>query len=231
MLNRVLNCLIGCAIVLSASPASAQDPRVEIGATLGWTISDGVSGDTVVVPGLGSFNTIEPKDGVSWGLRVGFFVNPQTEVGFLFNRQFSTLLVVGTTAVSPGASTKVELGDEAVRNYHAYFAYNFGASDAKLRPYVLAGLGATQYGKVEAQLGNQQRDIGGTSRFSTTWGGGLKFQTSEKVGLRLEGRWTPTFIKADAVGWWCDPFWGCYVISDAQYANQLDLAGGVSVRF
>ena len=74
-------------------------------------------------------------------------------------------------------------------------------------------------------------NIGGSSRFSSTWGGGLKFQSSEKVGFRLEGRWTPTFIKADAIGWWCDPFWGCYVVSNAQYSNQLDLAGGVSVRF
>jgi opacity protein-like surface antigen len=230
MLSRVLHGVIGCAIVLSASPASAQDPRVEIGATLGWTISDGVSGQAVTVPGAGSFDSIAPKDAVSWGLRVGFFVNPKTEVGFLFNRQFSDLEVGGTTEVVGGA-TRVDLGDLAVRNYHVYFAYNFGEADAKMRPYVLGGLGATQYSKVEAQLGNQRRDIGGTSRFSSTWGGGLKFQTSEKVGLRLEGRWTPTFIKADAIGWWCDPFWGCYVVSDAQYSNQLDLAGGVTVRF
>jgi len=158
--------------------------------TLGWTISDGVSGETVVVPGAGSFNSVAPKDAISWGLRLGFFVDPKMEVGFRFNRQFSALEVGGTTEVVGGA-TKVDLGDAAVRNYHAYFAYNFGEPDAKVRPYVLAGLGATQYGKVEAQLGNQQRDIGGASRFSSTWGGGLKFHSSEKVGFRLEGRWTP----------------------------------------
>jgi opacity protein-like surface antigen len=230
MFNRVLQCVVGCAIVFSASTASAQAPRVELGATLGWTISDGVSGDPVVVPGAGTFNSIDPKDAVSWGLRLGFFVSPNAEVGFLFNQQHSALEVGGTTAVAGGA-TKVELGDEAVRNYHGYVAYNFGESDAKVRPYVLAGLGATQYGEVDATLGNQQRTIGGTSRFSSTWGGGIKLQTSDRIGLRLEGRWTPTFIKSDAVGWWCDPFWGCYVVANAQYSNQLDFAAGVTLRF
>ena len=46
----------------------------------------------------------------------------------------------------------------------------------------------------------------------------------KNVGIRLEGRWTPTYIKSDATGWWCDPYWGCYVTGDAQYSNQFELA-------
>jgi opacity protein-like surface antigen len=230
MLNRVVQCVVACAIALAAAPASAQDPKVEVSTTLGWTISDGVTGDSVTVPGAGTFNSVDPKDALSWGLRVGFFVSPQAEVGFLFNQQYSALEVGGQTEVV-GGPTKVELGDAAVRNYHGYFAYNFGEPNEKVRPYVLVGVGATQYGSVDAQLGNVQREIGGNSRFSTTFGGGIKFQTSDHIGLRLEGRWTPTFIKSEAVGWWCDPFWGCYVIGDAQYSNQFDMAGGVTFRF
>lgn len=230
MLHRVIQCVVAAAILLSASVASAQDPKIEVSTTLGWTISDGVTGDPVTVPGAGTFNSIGPKDAVSWGLRAGFFVTPQAEVGFLFNTQFSGLAVGGVTGVTGGA-TKVNLGDESVRNYHAYFAYNFGESDAKVRPYVLGGLGATQYGAVDAQLGSVQRNIGGNTRFSSTWGGGVKINTSDRVGFRIEGRWTPTFIKAEAVGWWCDPFWGCYVVSNAQYSNQFDMAAGVNFRF
>jgi opacity protein-like surface antigen len=230
MLKRVLQCVIGCAMACSATPAWAQDPRVEVGATLGWTLSDGVSGDSVTVPGAGTFNRIDPKDAISWGLRVGFLVTPNAEVGFLFNQQFSALEVGGTSAV-PGGPTTIELGDETVSNYHGYFAYNFGELNAKVRPYLMGGLGATQYGEVDASLGTQQRQIGGTSRFSTTFGGGLKIQPNPRVGFRLEGRFTPTYIKSDAVGWWCDPFWGCYVVSNAQYANQFDLAGGITFRF
>ena len=59
---------------------------------------------------------------------------------------------------------------------------------------------------------------------------GVKFYPSPKVGVRFGARWTPDYIKSDAAGWWCDPFWGCYVVGDAQYANLLDLSGGVTFR-
>jgi hypothetical protein len=33
------------------------------------------------------------------------------------------------------------------------------------------------------------------------------------------------------MGWWCDPWWGCYVVGDAQYSNQFEIIGGISFRF
>ena len=47
----------------------------------------------------------------------------------------------------------------------------------------------------------------------------------------LEARWTPTYIKSDAEGWWCDPYWGCYVVGNPQYSYQLELSGGITLRF
>ena len=41
----------------------------------------------------------------------------------------------------------------------------------------------------------------------------------------------PTYIKSDAEGYWCDPYWGCYVVGDAQYANQFEFSAGISLRF
>ena len=76
-----------------------------------------------------------------------------------------------------------------------------------------------------------QRGIDGGTRFSGTFGAGLKLFPGPRFGLRLEGRWTPTYIKSDAVGWWCDPFWGCYLVGNSQYANQFELSGGVTLRF
>ena len=222
-MNRILKCVIGCAIVLAATTASAQDPKVEIGGTLGWTFADGVSGDVVTVPGVGSFNAIDPKDSFSWGVRMGVFVSPHVEVGFLFNEQATSVRVRGTTTIT--------VGDEKIRNYHGYVAYDFGDPRDHVRPYVLGGLGATQYGSILAQVGDVQRSIGGTSRFSSTWAGGVKVNASERIGLRFEARWTPTYIKSDATGWWCDPFWGCYVVGNAQYSNQFELSGGLNFRF
>jgi opacity protein-like surface antigen len=209
--------------VLAGASAWAQDPRVEISGTAGWTFSDGVSGGTVTVPGVGSFDRVDPKDAFSWGARLGLNVTPNVEVGFLFDQQSTQLEVGGTSTF--------ELGDVSLRNYHGYFAYNFGDSDATVRPYILGGVGATQYGSISVSAAGVQRDIDGNTKFSSTWGAGVKLFPSPKFGIRLEGRWTPTYIKSDAVGWWCDPYWGCYTVGDAQYANQFELSGGVTLRF
>ncbi len=54
---------------------------------------------------------------------------------------------------------------------------------------------------------------------------------SPKFGLRLEARWTPTYIKSDPEGYWCDPYWGCYIVGDAEFSNQYELSGGIILRF
>ena len=116
---------------------------------------------------------------------------------------------------------------QTVYNYHGYFAYNFGDTDAAARPYILGGLGATQYGSLDTALG----EIGGETQFSSTWAVGLKIFPSPKFGLRLETRWTPTYIKTDPEGYWCDPYWGCYTVGEAEFSNQFELSGGIILRF
>jgi len=207
--------------VLAGSAAWAQDARVEISGTAGWTFSDGVSG-TPEDSELADYTRIDPKDAFSWGARIGFLATDNWEVGALFSLQSTTLELGGTSAL--------EVGDLSIYNYHGYFAYNFGDADAPVRPYLLGGLGATQFGSLKTSVG-AQREIDGNTKFSTTWAAGLKLFPSPNFGIRLEARWTPTYIKSDAVGWWCDPYWGCYTVGDAQYANQYELGGGITLRF
>ncbi|MCX6550621.1 MAG: hypothetical protein NTY02_06395 [Acidobacteria bacterium] len=52
-----------------------------------------------------------------------------------------------------------------------------------------------------------------------------------KTGVQFGIQWAPTFIKSDAAGMWCDPWWGCCVVGDAQYSNQFQFNGGVVFRF
>jgi hypothetical protein len=216
--------LMAMAAALAGATSSAQDARVEISGTAGWTFSDGVGGaSAVVVPGVGTFDSVDPKDAFSWGLRLGFMVNDNSEIGFLFNQQSTKLEIGGTSTI--------EIGDQSIYNYHGYYAYNFGDADASARPYILFGLGATQYGGINVDVAGAPQDIGGNTQFSGTGALGLKIFPSPKFGIRLEGRWTPTYIKSDAEGWWCDPYWGCYVVSDAQYSNQFELSGGIILRF
>jgi len=228
MLRRI-GLALALGLAFTASAAWAQDPRVEVGATAGWTFSDGVSGGTYTING-DDFTRLDPKDAFSWGARIGFFVTPNVEVGALFNQQSTQLELSGLSQV-------LHVADESVYNYHGYVAYNFGESDAKVRPYFLGGLGATHFGGVTLAGGIQLptpqsgATTGGETKFSSTWALGVKLYPSPKVGIRLEGRWTPTYIKSDYAGTWCDPYWGCYALGDAQYANQFELSGGITLRF
>ena len=97
-----------------------------------------------------------------------------------------------------------------------------------MRPYFLGGLGATQYGSLTHRLRATSAARPSSRR---TWALGLKMFPSPKFGIRLETRWTPTYIKSDPEGYWCDPYWGCYTVADAEYSNQFELSGGIIIRF
>jgi opacity protein-like surface antigen len=213
-------------VALAAPAAWAQDHRVEIGAQAGWTLSDGVEGDAILAGDGNRYNSIEPKDSFSWAIDLGFFVNENLEIGGLFSQQKSQMVIGGTASR--------ELGDWSVDNYHGVVTYNFGESSSKARLYVFGGAGVTHYGSLSfdtVATPKSTREIGGNSQFSTTWGAGVKLYPGKNVGLKLGMRWTPTYIKSDASGWWCDPYWGCYVTGDAQYSNQFEFGGGLTLRF
>jgi hypothetical protein len=215
--------LAAAFVLATAHPALAQ--RVELSGILGWTFSDGVSTDTGILAADGNiYDRVDPKDSFSWGFMAGVYVTPNVEVGFRFNNQESNLQIDG--------SNTFDLGGMDVTTYHGYFAYNFGESDAMLRPYVMIGFGATNYSDVNFRTpGNLTGTINGETQYSSTWGVGVKAYPSPNFGVRFGLDWTPTYIKSDAAGWWCDPFWGCYVVGSAQYSNQWQLNGGISVRF
>jgi hypothetical protein len=212
-------------LAAAATPAAAQSPRVEIGALVGWTLSDGVDGDARLAADGNVYDEVDVKDSASFGFDIGVFVSENAEVGFLYGRQQSKLVVKGTQ--------EVEVGDLPVTTYHGYFAYNFGEADAPVRPYVMFGAGATNYGNVEyTGIGNIQFETGSETQFSGTFGGGVKVYPSPNVGVRFGARITPTYIKSDAAGWWCDPYWGgCYLVGSAQYSNQFEFSGGLTLRF
>jgi opacity protein-like surface antigen len=209
--------------LLLAVPAQAQDPRIEIQGWGAYTFSDGVSGDAREGSDGNVYNRVDPANSGGYGFSVGFFLTEQAEVGFLWGRQ-DTILEAKGNAVS-------EVADLNIDNYHGFVAYNFGDVDSAIRPYVLGGLGMTRYSDIRITGLDETRTIPSESRFSTTWGLGVKMYPAQNFGIFGGVRWTPTYIKTDAAGWWCDPWWGCWVVGNAQYANQIELEGGITLRF
>ena len=139
MLSRTA--VLAAVLALAASASWAQDPRFEIGANAGWTLSDGVTGGPILAGDGNLYNSIDPEDSMSWGADIGFFVNENTSIGFLFSQQKSKMII--------GGAAEREVGDWSVNNYHGVATYHFGDSDATARPYVFGGAGMTQYGEVD----------------------------------------------------------------------------------
>lgn len=221
-------------VALAGQTLSAQ--RVEIAPFASYTFSDGVKFNprTLVVNPLDTNGTVidelVPQSGFSHGVQVDFMADSAVAVGFQYSNQFSKLQVgPETLVVNPlaGPSRRTTLTDMNVRNYHGMMTFNL--ADEEVIPYLFLGLGATQY-SFDDFMGNS---IEGNTRFSSTWGGGVKIMASEHVGFRFTARWTPTYINSDATGIWCSSYYGggCWVVGNANYSNQFELGGGLVFRF
>ena len=148
------------------------------------------------------------------------------QIGALYSVQKSELQLSG-----PNSWSDVGEGLD-VQNMMGTVAFHTGGLDSKTRFYLLAGLGATRYGNVTfVGPSGDTIQIGGKSKFATTWGLGVKMYPSPKVGVKLGFRWTPTNLGETADEWVC-VYPTCEVTgTNTQYAHQLEFSAGVMFRF
>ena len=209
--------VIAALAALAASPVFAQNPKIEVSGLFGYTLSEGVpinsTANGVVYTDAG------PASSMTYGFTAGVYVTPNFEVEFLWSRQATQLNVVG--------NTKTLSGDMNIDTYHGNLVYNFGDPEGMVRPFAFVGVGANSYSDVAFPT----KTVTGLTRFSWALGGGVKVFPAKNVGFKAQARWTPTYVKTDGYGWWCDPYWGCVPVGDAQYSHQFDMSAGVVVRF
>jgi opacity protein-like surface antigen len=210
-------------VFLSGSLLAQDEPKIELIPFIGYTFSEGVNVEPVDIGNGETVDRLTPASALSYGGEFDLLLGANLYVGFNFSQQDSSL-----EARVEGAGKRTYT-DIAVRNYHGILGYNFGDSDETIRPFFFGGLGATQYSPSDIQ----GQSVNGSTRFSTTWGGGVKYYMSDNVGVRFTGRWTPTYINSEASGIWCSPWWpwDCWVVGNANYSNQFELSGGLAVRF
>ena len=216
MFKRVL-----CFGILVLAAASAGAQVIEIGGHAGYTLSEGIDFPATIVGGE-TYSGLGATDAFSWGVTVGARLQQGVGIGFLYDRQESELEVSGPLNTTNFGAMKVD-------NYHGVFSFDYPLpTNPDVAGFMFLGLGATSFGAVTIN----GREVDGETQFSTTWGAGLKVNPNGgPVGFRAAIRWTPTYIKSDPGGVWCDPYWGCSGYSDADYSHQVEFAGGVTYRF
>jgi len=224
--------MAGGALMLAgmlSMPAAAFAQQVEASFEAGYTTSEGFNATQSRVILGQVYNSFDVASGGSYGFTIGAFVSERFEVEFLYSRQSSEI------QISEPSPTR-KLANQDVENYHGVVSYNWGGAHSAFRPYIFAGLGATHYlpGDYDPSLPNSGAisTIASVSKFSSTWGGGVKFYPSTNLGVKASVRWTPTYVKTNDDGLWCDPFYGtCWVVGTPDYSNQVEFSGGVTFRF
>jgi hypothetical protein len=188
-------------VLLVASPAFAQ--RTEVTLLGGYTTAGDIDRKALGIEELkidGSF---------TWGLAAGYFLSERIGIEASWTRQQSAL-VIGTSSGS------AELFDITLGLLQGSVVYQLGAADDALRPFALAGLGATFLGAT---------DLEGETKLGLGLGAGVKWFPSGRVGGRVQARYVPTLL-SDSDAEVCDPFGFCQGT-----LHQFELTGGVVVRF
>ncbi len=216
--KTVLLSALASLLLLASAPAFGQQnggQRFEIGAYAGGQINGGVDLSTTI------FHRIDVQNGVNYGITAGYLFGEHYGLEFQWNHNSA-----GTNAqpITGGPSVKVFNLDH--NQYMGNFLLHLTPQEAKLRPFVLIGLGASA-------LSTDRSGVSGSTRFTFAIGAGAKYNLAKHFGIRGQFRYSPTYLTTTSNGgYWCDPIWGgCWVTGNSHYLNQFDVTGGVTFRF
>jgi len=166
------------------------------------------------------FRRIDVQNGFTRGLGAGYQLGDHSTIEFMWTYNKADTLA---QPVGGGADIKIFVLDS--NQYFGNFLFHFAGSEKQVRPFLLVGLGATS-------LSPARGGVNGTTRFAGAVGGGVKYNFSRRFGLRLQAKWSPTYITTTNAGYWCDPFWGgCWAVGDNHYLHELDGTAGLTFRF
>jgi len=162
-------------LLIGLTSAAHGQSGVEITPFFGYRGGGEINSDA-----LNPTGNVEIDDSESYGLVVGFPIAPWSMIELEASFQNSTLVEKGGDFL-PG----YEIGDVDVNYYHVGFV--FQSPGPRLQGFGLFTLGAT---KIDPDLPGLKSE----TKFSTSFGGGLKLNLNQHLGLRLEGRGYYTLI-------------------------------------
>jgi opacity protein-like surface antigen len=192
------------AVTLLAVSLPAQAQSWEVSGLAAFTPSAGLDNQA---PELSDLNI---AGGFTWGIQGARLFGPRWGAEVSWTHQGSAL-TVGTDAGS------TDLFTMTIWQLHGDVAYHFGAPDARLRPFVFGGLGATFF---------SADDLESETKFSIGLGAGVKYFRWETIGIRAHFRYKPTMLNDEDAADFCDPFGFCQGT-----LSQVEFAGGAVVRF
>ena len=201
-MSRAVAFVVAIALLVASGPARAQS--WEVSGLAAYTPSAGLESRA---PEL---SALDIGGGFTWGLQVGRLFTPRWGVEVLWTEQ-SSALTVETEAGS------ADLFTMSIGHLHGDVLYHLGSTDARLRPFVFGGLGATRF---------SADDLDSETKFSFGLGAGIKYFRWDAIGIRAHVRYKPTMLNDEDEADFCDPFGFCQGT-----LQQIEFAGGAVIRF
>ena len=159
-------------LIAALLPVPAIAGNVEItpfaGYTMGGTFTDAVTG-----------KSLEADDTSSYGIMVDIRQVEESWIELYYSRQQTKF------RVNDGMFLGSPLLDMNIEYYHLGGTY--GQATGKVRPFVLGTFGATH-------MVPQKEGLHSETKFSLSFGGGVRLALTERVGLRLDARWFGTLF-------------------------------------
>ena len=194
-------------IAVLAGAARAQD-RFEIIPFAGYRWGGGLS----TVSGVHDFDT---QDTWAYGVTLARQL-PHSSGAEIYYSHFSGDLTATLNVGPLGNKVKATLRRDDILLNGDWYA---GGYRQQTRPYLSAGIGASIFSS------DRSETIG---RFAWSLGAGVRHDVNERLAVRLDGRWMPTWVTTGS-GIWCDPF-ACYSVGTGESYDQFELALGLALR-
>ncbi len=211
-------------LAISSTVAAQEFKRFEFSVSGGMTVSGSIPLEAEDGTDLGFVNV---DSSYNVGAAFAVYLNELDAIELYWQRQ-NTDGRLPEALIDPIASSHPAAFDLNMDQYHMNFMHHYDISIPRLRPYVMAGLGATTYHVKENGVNDS------LSYFSFSVGAGLKYYLHDHIGLRGEARWSPTMVSASDSSFWCQisGYGGdCLVKLRISPQQQMDLTGSVFFRF
>ena len=203
---------VAAGLITFASSAAADENvyRFEITPYTAYRMGGDFSSETG--PGR-----IKLQDSDAFGIILNGTVSPETQWEFLYGRQ-------GTEADVTDPLGGVSIADLDVSYYHLGGTYLFG--EGGMRPFIAATFGVSSFDPALADLGSENFPSG-------SLGAGVFLGTSNRLGVRLEGRVFTTFINnnSNIFCGFTGSTSGCLIEVSGSTFTQWEARAGLVFRF
>ena len=221
--------LVATALLGTAAAARAQDPDLEPpadtrsgaieltlygGGYFGGTVYAGTSGAVV--------RDVEVGDDWTYGGRLGYVFHRTIGVELGYGRSTSDLRVD-----SGGGFQSSSIGDLTEDRYELNL--NFFLSPQAMRFFFTVGGGATHFRADFSDEAAATERSASDTRFTSNLGLGFQYDASEKVGLRIDGRWRYTDTNTGSTEITCDVYGFCYEYDNSSYSSA-EVAAGLTYK-